>query len=97
MKYQKTHRQLDEREKLRQFRELDDAFAQALRELDDPKARPEIPTGPPVRSLEAQQDDERSRQQAFEQRLKALMTEYAQPRESVAFLLRTLKSLGRIA
>lgn len=33
MKPQKP-RQMDEREKLRKFRELDDAFAQALRELE---------------------------------------------------------------
>lgn len=36
MKFSKSQRprQMDEREKLRKFRELDDAFSQALRELD---------------------------------------------------------------
>ncbi|MGM0784255.1 MAG: hypothetical protein ACQEUM_09070 [Pseudomonadota bacterium] len=70
MKKQRTHRHLDEREKLRQFRELDDAFAQALREM-------EVET--------------------FEQRLEALMAEYAQTSESVTRLLHTLQALGRIA
>ncbi|SDJ64938.1 hypothetical protein [Billgrantia gudaonensis] len=70
MKKQRAHRHLDEREKLRQFRELDDAFARALREM-------EVDT--------------------FEQRLKALMAEYAQSSESVTRLLRTLQELGRIA
>jgi len=94
---QKSNRPMDEREKLRKFRELDDAFAAALRELDDPAARADIPTGPPVRSLEAQEPDETTRQAAFEERLRALMQEYAQPEESVTHLLRTLQSLGRIA
>ncbi len=70
MKKQRTHRHLDEREKLRQFRELDDAFAQALREM-------EVDT--------------------FEQRLEALMAEYAQTSENVTRLLHTLQALGRIA
>lgn len=89
---------MDEREKLRKFRELDDAFAEALRELESPDGKLDIPTGPPVRSLEAQeQDDAEARQRAFEQRLKALMNEYALPAESVSSLLQMLKSLGRIA
>ncbi|BBI74514.2 hypothetical protein HAALTHF_39090n [Vreelandella aquamarina] len=46
MKYQKVQKQLDEREKLRKFRELDDAFAQALRQLEDPDSDFDIPTGP---------------------------------------------------
>ncbi|MBB3232221.1 hypothetical protein [Halomonas stenophila] len=90
---------MDEREKLRKFRELDDAFAEALRELENPDSRLDIPTGPPVRSLEAQErpDDEAVLQQAFERRLKALMQDYAQPAESVRRLLETLRSLGHIA
>ncbi|MBA2778979.1 hypothetical protein H1D44_08705 [Halomonas kenyensis] len=89
---------MDEREKLRKFRELDDAFAEALRELEKPDSRLDIPTGPPVRSLEEREAEEaQQRQQAFEQRLKSLMSEYAQPRESVAALLRTMKTLGHIA
>ncbi|WP_106232173.1 hypothetical protein [Halomonas ventosae] len=95
---------MDEREKLRKFRELDDAFADALRELESPHSELDIPTGPPVRSLErleqeagAEPQDEQALQHAFEQRLKALMAEYAQPAESVSHLLQTLRSLGRIA
>ncbi len=95
---------MDEREKLRKFRELDDAFADALRELERPDSELDIPTGPPVRSLEcleqeagAEPQDEQALQRAFEQRLKALMVEYAQPAESVSRLLQTLRSLGRIA
>ncbi|MBB3142055.1 hypothetical protein [Halomonas organivorans] len=88
---------MDEREKLRKFRELDDAFAEALRELESPDHQLDIPTGPPVRSLEEQEADEQSRQQVFEHRLKTLMTDYALPAESVSELLKTLQSLGRIA
>ncbi|WP_238984525.1 hypothetical protein [Billgrantia kenyensis] len=98
MRKHKTDRSMDEREKLRKFRELDDAFAEALRELEKPDSRLDIPTGPPVRSLEEREAEEaQQRQQAFEQRLKSLMSEYAQPRESVAALLRTMKTLGHIA
>ena len=41
MKFSKTQRpgQMDEREKLRKFRELDDAFSQALRELEGTSRR----------------------------------------------------------
>ncbi|MCE9662552.1 hypothetical protein LY622_03785 [Halomonas sp. M5N1S17] len=98
MKQHKPNRHMDEREKLRKFRELDDAFAEALRELEKPNSRLDIPTGPPVRSLAVQEaDDEQARQRLFEDRLKTLMSEYAQPRESVALLLRTMQSLGHIA
>ncbi|MFQ3787573.1 hypothetical protein [Halomonas sp. A29] len=98
MRNQKPNRSMDEREKLRKFRELDDAFAQALRELEKPESRLDIPTGPPVRSLaERDAEEQQQRQQAFETQLKSLMKEYAQPRESVAILLRTLQTLGHIA
>ncbi|WP_444677812.1 hypothetical protein [Halomonas sp. E19] len=98
MKQQKSNRSMDEREKLRKFRELDDAFAEALRELEKPNSRLSIPTGPPVRSLaELEEEDEQQRQRLFEKRLMSLMREYAQPSESVAVLLRTLHSLGHIA
>ncbi|AMD00458.1 hypothetical protein [Halomonas chromatireducens] len=98
MKQHKPNRHMDEREKLRKFRELDDAFAEALRELEKPNSRLDIPTGPPVRSLADQEaDDEQARQHLFEERLKTLMSEYAQPRDSVALLLRTMQSLGHIA
>ncbi|WP_280548323.1 MULTISPECIES: hypothetical protein [unclassified Halomonas] len=95
---------MDEREKLRKFRELDEAFADALRELERPDSELDIPTGPPVRSLArveqeagAEPQDEQALQRAFEQRLKDLMAEYAQPAASVSRLLRTLRSLERIA
>jgi hypothetical protein len=98
MRNQKPNRSMDEREKLRKFRELDDAFAQALRELEKPNSPLDIPTGPPVRSLaELEAEEQQQRQQAFEQRLMSLMNEYAQPRESVTMLLRTLRSVGRLA
>ncbi|MBS9402414.1 hypothetical protein KG088_02105 [Halomonas sp. TRM85114] len=90
---------MDERDKLRRFRELDDAFGDALRELDDPDSQLDIPTGPPVRSLEEQdqqldrQQDEASRELAFERQLNALMKEYAQSAENVRELLRALYSL----
>lgn len=95
MKQQTFAKPMDERDKLRRFRELDDAFADALRELDDPDSRLDIPAGPPVRSLEAQEraQDEDSRQLAFKRQLNALMKEYAQSPENVSELLRTLYSL----
>ena len=99
MRNQRTNRSMDEREKLRKFRELDDAFSQALRELEKPNSRLDIPTGPPVRSLaelEAEEQQQR-RQQDFETELTSLMNEFAQPRESVTTLLRTMQTLGHIA
>lgn len=101
MKSQTFAKPVDERDKLRRFKELDDAFADALRELDDPDSRLDIPTGPPVRSLEAQEqeqeqqraEDEDSRQLTFERQLNALMKEYDQSAENVSELLRTLYSL----
>lgn len=97
MKQLTNRKPMDEREKLRKFRELDDAFADALRELDDPDSKWDIPTGPPVRSLEEQERSGTSLQEAFESRLKALMKEYDQAEDSVSQLLRTLESLGRIS
>ncbi|WP_083004581.1 hypothetical protein [Halomonas sp. GT] len=85
MKYQKVQKQLDEREKLRKFRELDDAFAQALRQLEDPNSDFDIPTGPPVRSIAALEADDHAADEAarsheqdrlFDQRLKALIREF---------------------
>ncbi len=98
MKQQTFAKPTDERDKLRRFRELDDAFADALRELDDPNGRLEIPTGPPVRSLEAQEQEhaqqvEDSRQLAFERQLNDLMKDYAQSAEKVRELLRAWYSL----
>ncbi|APE29522.1 hypothetical protein BOX17_00230 [Halomonas aestuarii] len=104
MKHQNSRQPVDEREKLRQFRELDDAFAEALRELESSDSEPATPDGAPMTSHERQApeaapgpQEETSRQQLFEERLKALMSEYAQPADHVSRLLQTLKSLGRIA
>ncbi|TDU25118.1 hypothetical protein C8E00_101510 [Chromohalobacter marismortui] len=73
---------MDEREKLRKFRELDDAFASALKELDSGGARHQdtAPQAPP-----------------FEERLHALMEEYGQSSHSVATLLRTIVELQQAA
>ncbi|EPC03447.1 hypothetical protein L861_18080 [Litchfieldella anticariensis FP35 = DSM 16096] len=99
MKYQKPHKAMDEREKLRKFRELDDAFAEALRELEGitskSSASPKIEET--KSSEERRLEQERENQLAFERRLKALMQEYALPEESVTTLMRTLVELGKIA
>jgi hypothetical protein len=97
MKHQTNRKPMDEREKLRKFRELDDAFAEALRELDSPDSQLDIPTGPPVAPLAEAEQDEATRQQRFEERLRALMQEYHQPAEQVARLLQALQKMGRIA
>ena len=99
MRNQRNNRSMDEREKLRKFRELDDAFAEALRELEKPNSRLDIPTGPPVRSLAEQEaeDAQQRRQQAFESQLESLISEYALPKQSVVVLLRTMQTLGHIA
>ncbi|GGC83775.1 hypothetical protein [Vreelandella lutescens] len=99
MKYQKVQKQLDEREKLRKFRELDDAFAQALRQLEDPNSDFDIPTGPPVRSLaDLEADDqvaaEKVQAQRFAERLKALLNEYDQSERDVSELISTLLAYG---
>ncbi|QFU01900.1 hypothetical protein FIU83_09625 [Halomonas sp. THAF5a] len=107
MKQQNSRQPVDEREKLRQFRELDDAFAEALRSLDAAGsgsgpasgARGGDATG----ATEGRQDatgapqDAAARQRLFEERLTALMREYAQPADHVSRLLETMRSLGRIA
>jgi hypothetical protein len=95
MKYQKVQKQLDEREKLRKFRELDDAFSQALRQLEDPNSDFDIPTGPPVRSiaaLEAEDEAVRAGEQdrVFHQRLKALISEYDVSEHDVSDVIKTL-------
>ncbi|WP_092846612.1 hypothetical protein [Modicisalibacter xianhensis] len=81
-------RQMDEREKLRKFRELDDAFAQALRELDKSSPKPE----PEAEEVPSQEDP-----QEFERRLRALMADFQQTDTSVDTLLRTMLKLGKIA
>ncbi|RUR27330.1 hypothetical protein ELY33_15640 [Vreelandella andesensis] len=99
MKYQKVQKQLDEREKLRKFRELDDAFAHALRQLDDPNSDFDIPTGPPVRSIAALEADDQAAHKAaysheqsclFDQRLKALIDAYDLSERDVAEMIHTL-------
>lgn len=103
MKYQKVQKQVDERDKLRKFRELDDAFAQALRQLDDPDSGFDIPTGPPVRSLaaleqedvEAKQEEQQYEQERiFKQRLEALLSEYDFAHYDLAELAETLLTHG---
>ncbi|SDN08580.1 hypothetical protein [Vreelandella arcis] len=100
MKYQKVHKPLDERDKLRKFRELDDEFAQALRQLDDPNSTMDIPTGPPVRSLEALEEEEAEkgvqvREELFQQRFEALLTEYGISQHDLRLLIETLLTAGR--
>jgi hypothetical protein len=103
MKYQKVEKQLDERDKLRKFRELDDAFAQALRQLDDPDNNFNIPTGPPVRSLAALEKDDveakqkelqQEQERVFKQRFDALLSEYGVEHHDLAELAETLLSYG---
>ena len=106
MKYQKPHKPLDERDKLRQFRELDDAFAKALRELEDPNNKLNIPTGPPVRSLATLEDDERKqreeqrpsleeqRAEEFRLRLEALLSTAPLSREELLAVIHTLVETG---
>ena len=100
MKYQKVEKQLDEREKLRKFRELDDAFAQALRQLDDPNNSMNIPTGPPVRSLADLEADDQAvltekRDQVFSERFKALISEYDLSESELSELIQTLLTYER--
>ncbi|WKD26528.1 hypothetical protein NDQ72_10610 [Halomonas sp. KG2] len=99
MKYQKVQKQLDEREKLRKFRELDDAFAQALRQLEDPNSDFNIPTGPPVRSIAALEAEDQAADEAahsheqerlFEQRLKVLIGEYDLSERDVSEVIHAL-------
>lgn len=103
MKYQKVQKPVDEREKLRKFRELDDAFAQALRQLDDPDSDFDIPTGPPVRSLatlekddvETQKKEQQQEQERiFKQRFEALLIEYGVDHYDLAELIDTLLGCG---
>lgn len=89
---------MDEREKLRKFRELDDAFAEALKELESSTSKTAAEPKADVLSLdERRRQQERERQAAFERRLEALMNEYSLPAESVSTLMQTLVKLGKIA
>ncbi len=104
MKSHNSRQPLDEREKLRKFRELDDAFADALRELEHPDNPSPTPAAPFVHAAEQQEKESQSEPQAvptrqgnFKQRLEALMADYDQPAENVRCLLQTLSDLGRSA
>lgn len=103
MKYQKDHKPIDERDKLRQFRELDDAFANALRELDNPENGFNIPTGPPVRSLDTLEEEEQkarekareeNRAKEFRQRFDALLAESPIAPTELLALIETLLRAG---
>nr|WP_110649802.1 hypothetical protein [Salinicola peritrichatus] len=76
---------MDEREKLRKFRELDDAFAQALRELEGLGRKPHSPPTQP------------SERSSFEERLNMLMEEYALSRSCVHEMLSTLVQFKKIS
>ena len=76
-------RTMDEREKLRKFRELDDAFAQALRDLDGGTK-----SGPAAARESARPP--------FEERLHSLMAEYALSQSCVHEMLSTLLEYKRI-
>jgi len=97
MKKHTQHKPMDEREKLRQFRELDDAFAQALRELEGPDATPDTFLESPLLAATPVKEDEPLDRDRFEVCLRALMQEYHQLDEQVVDLLEVLKALGRIA
>ncbi len=82
---------MGERDKLRQFRELDDAFAEALRALDaTPAAEPASEL-----TLEPSDAEDMARTttapEEFEQRLEALMAEYDFSSQRVKELLETLQ------
>nr|WP_298415669.1 hypothetical protein [uncultured Halomonas sp.] len=77
-------RYMDEREKLRKFRELDDAFSQALRDLEGSSKR-------------RQQESDKDARHQFEQRLHELMDDFQQSDDSVRTLLLTLLELGKIS
>ncbi|NYS61362.1 hypothetical protein [Vreelandella salicampi] len=99
MKYQKDHKPIDERDKLRQFRELDDAFANALRELDNPENGFNIPTGPPVRSLDTLEEEEQKAREedravAFRERFDALLAESPIAQSELLALIETLLRAG---
>ncbi|WP_232822257.1 hypothetical protein [Salinicola sp. CR57] len=77
-------RTMNEREKIRKFRELDDAFAEALRELDSG----------PMRSEQVSVDQIDS---DFNDRLQHLMQEYALSQRCVHKMLSTLMEYKRIS
>lgn len=85
---------MGERDKLRQFRELDDAFAAALRELESTSAADSSADPGPEPSTLAAHPAAAESGEPFEQRLEALMSEYELSAERVTELLQTLQRLG---
>ena len=67
MKQQTQRKPMDEREKLRKFRELDDAFAEALRELDNPDGRSGMPDAPSEVTAPPLEEHEAPRQKSVEE------------------------------
>ena len=92
MKHHTQRNGMDEREKLRQFRELDDAFAEALRELEPSPAveRNAETAAPPAQAVPPSGED-------FQRRLEALMAQYELSAERVRELVETLRRFDRIA
>ena len=88
---------MDEREKLRKFRELDDAFAEALRELDSSEVESYVPAETPVAAETSPRHVEAPARDEFEDRLRTLMQEYHKPAEDVIGLLRALEAPRRHA
>ncbi|WP_051234054.1 hypothetical protein [Halomonas halocynthiae] len=78
---------MDEREKLRKFRELDDAFADALLALEKETSQS---------ANEKQASDDALRESDFEQRLADLMQDYQQPAADVSELLTTMIALDKL-
>ncbi|MDR5902234.1 MULTISPECIES: hypothetical protein [Halomonas] len=91
MKQQTPRKAMGERDKLRQFRELDDAFAEALRALD---ATPAAESAAEL-ALEPSEAEDMARvttvPEGFEKRLEALMAEYDFSSQRVRELLETLQ------
>lgn len=88
MKHHYTKKPMDEREKLRKFRELDDAFADALLALEKDGRQSVNDREVPAKEL---------RESDFEQRLTDLMKDYQQPAADVSELLKTLVALNKLA
>ncbi|GEN25986.1 hypothetical protein [Halomonas cupida] len=93
---------MDEREKLRKFRELDDAFAEALKGLEGSGEPDDAPDAPPEISAEEREREEaRKAQEArdaeFREQLHSLMKEYAQTPVDVYQMVRVIEERRRQA
>lgn len=88
MKHHYMKKPMDEREKLRKFRELDDAFADALLALEKESHQAAKDKGASAEEL---------RQSDFKQRLTDLMKDYQQSAADVSELLNTLVMLNKLA